>query len=113
MKLISFRIHNFKGFNDSGLLRFSDGFNFVVGQNNSAKSALLEALGMQFQPHSHRSPKTKPKLSSALPVMSSVTFELAATGQEVRDALFTIGGRLYVHLPKGIPGLDEKAGRET
>jgi len=37
MKLVSFRLRNNKSFSDSGELRFSDGFNVIVGQNNAGK----------------------------------------------------------------------------
>jgi AAA ATPase domain/AAA domain, putative AbiEii toxin, Type IV TA system len=53
------RIKNYKGFHDSGEMEFGPGFNVVVGQNNSGKSALLECIrlhGAESKPH--RSAKT-------------------------------------------------------
>jgi AAA15 family ATPase/GTPase len=39
------------------LLEFSPGINIIVGQNNSGKTALLEALTMNFDNVPHRSIK--------------------------------------------------------
>ncbi|MFM9975451.1 MAG: AAA family ATPase, partial [Beijerinckiaceae bacterium] len=35
------KIKNYKGFNESDWIEFGPGFNVIVGQNNSGKSALL------------------------------------------------------------------------
>jgi len=44
MKFETLQIQNFKGFKDSGIVKFGPKFNVIVGQNNSGKTALLEAL---------------------------------------------------------------------
>jgi hypothetical protein len=51
MKLISFRITNFRSIVDTGWCSFSpDGATVIVGQNESGKSSILEALGKTFNP---------------------------------------------------------------
>ena len=44
MRLKAFRVQGFQSFADSGTLELEDGFNIIVGQNNSGKSALLRAI---------------------------------------------------------------------
>jgi predicted ATPase len=60
--LTRFRVSNYKSFRQSEELSFGPGFNVLVGQNNSGKSALLEALRLEVGPHPHRS-------TSAVPVV--------------------------------------------
>jgi AAA15 family ATPase/GTPase len=48
MYLSKFQLFNYKSFLDSGLLDFTPVINIIVGQNNSGKTALLEALALNF-----------------------------------------------------------------
>lgn len=50
MKIENLRITNYKGFRDSGEINFGRGFNVIVGQNNSGKTALLETLRFNATP---------------------------------------------------------------
>jgi hypothetical protein len=54
------RLRNYKSHLDSGEIELRPGFNVVIGQNSSGKTALLEALGASFAPHAHRSVKSIP-----------------------------------------------------
>lgn len=101
MRLDQIQILNFKGFHDSGPVRFTPGFNFVVGQNNAGKSALLEALSVEFPSNPHKSVKTKPKTTTPLKQISVVNFRIAVTGVEVRDALFANNRYFHVHFQRG------------
>lgn len=58
MYLSKFKLFNYKSFQDSGLLEFTPGINIIVGQNNAGKTALLEALTLNFSDVPHRSIKT-------------------------------------------------------
>src|SRR5947209_3030482 len=49
------RIHSYKSFKDSGEISFKQGINIIIGQNNSGKTALLEALSLQFTNKPHKS----------------------------------------------------------
>ncbi|MEQ9481782.1 AAA family ATPase [Coleofasciculus sp. F4-SAH-05] len=66
MFLVKFRLYNYKSFRDSGWLEFAPGINIIVGQNNSGKTALLEALTLNFENVPHRSLRTLPNSDSRL-----------------------------------------------
>jgi len=66
MFLAKFRLYNYKSFRDSDWLEFSPGINIIVGQNNSGKTALLEALTLNFEDVPHRSLRTLPNSDSRL-----------------------------------------------
>jgi energy-coupling factor transporter ATP-binding protein EcfA2 len=44
VKILGLQVKNFKGFKDSGFVEFSPHFTVIVGQNNSGKTAIIEAL---------------------------------------------------------------------
>ena len=85
MYLSKFQLFNYKSFRDSGLLEFKPGINIIVGQNNSGKTALLEALtlNLSHKPHPHRSIKTLPTPSSSLESESSVEFSVTFKKAEI------------------------------
>lgn len=58
MYISRLQLLNYKSFRDSGVLEFQPGINIIVGANNSGKTALLEALSLNFENKSHRSLKT-------------------------------------------------------
>ena len=60
MVISSITVKNYMGFLDSGDIKLSSGFNIIVGQNNAGKTALLEALSLQFDNKPHRTRKTVP-----------------------------------------------------
>lgn len=60
MYLASIEIHNYKSFHHSAELHFQPGFNIIVGQNNSGKTALLEALSTTITSKPHRSELSLP-----------------------------------------------------
>jgi len=86
MQIDSLRIQNYKGFSDSGEIQFGSGFNVLIGQNNSGKSALLEALRLTDTasvPHS----SVQFERGAPLPPHSIFTALYSLTGQEFRRAL--------------------------
>lgn len=64
MYISKIHIANYKSFSNSDQLEFDPDFNIIVGQNNSGKTALLEALSLNFSNIEHRSTKTLPLPSS-------------------------------------------------
>ena len=60
MKIDSFRVLNYKSYLDSGEIALSPGMNIVVGKNSVGKSALIEALSLQFTGRPHRSIQSLP-----------------------------------------------------
>jgi predicted ATPase len=58
MRIASVKVENYKSFLVSEEIHFEPGFNVIVGQNNVGKTALVEALSLQFDDKPHRSLKT-------------------------------------------------------
>ncbi|MDJ0553421.1 MAG: AAA family ATPase [Microcoleaceae cyanobacterium MO_207.B10] len=54
MYISTFQILNYKSFQDSDCLKFEPGINIIVGANNSGKTALLEALSLEFEDNPYR-----------------------------------------------------------
>lgn len=78
MQISSLKIQNYKSFLDSGLIEFGPKFNVIVGENNSGKTALLEALSLRFVDIPHLSQTTVPRQGNPVPSNSrvEVTFKL-------------------------------------
>ncbi len=91
MRISEFRLKNYKSFIDSREISFSPGFNIFIGKNNAGKTALLEALGLQFTAKPHRSLRTKPQKITNLNPVSSAEVELVVSGKEVQDILLSSG----------------------
>lgn len=66
MYLSKFRLLNYKSFQDSEVLEFKPDINIIVGPNNLGKTALLEALSLNFQNNIHRSITTFPVPSDVI-----------------------------------------------
>jgi hypothetical protein len=105
MYIKSFQILNFKSYKDSGILGFGPGFNIVTGQNNAGKTALLEALTLEFAATPHKSIRTVPT-PGAEPEPTSyarITFNF------VQSELLRLmrGGKHYIPAPQqnfSVPG---------
>src|ERR1700674_3960075 len=72
MRITKLKIRNYKSFYESPDLEFTSGFNIIAGQNNTGKTALLEALGLNFGPNPHRTLKTVPTRNTIVDPESSV-----------------------------------------
>ncbi|MCL1468271.1 ATP-dependent nuclease [Argonema galeatum] len=82
MYISKIQVLNYKSFLDSGQLEFNPGMNIIVGQNNAGKTALLEALTLNFSNVPNRSMKTLPLPSSKLEEKSRVEVTLNFTKHE-------------------------------
>jgi hypothetical protein len=92
MRLLSATIRNYKGYRDSGRTEFGPGFNVLVGQNNSGKTAFLEALEFaKFQSRPHRSIDVARE--TPLSPHSECEVEIELSGAELRNMLLTRGGQ--------------------
>jgi predicted ATPase len=60
MYISRFQVGNYKSFHEPAALEFTPGFNIISGQNNAGKTALLEALALNFGGKPHRSTRTVP-----------------------------------------------------
>ena len=89
MRLKKLRIRGFQSFSDSGDIAFEDGFNLIIGQNNSGKSALLRALLPALADDRHRTPENWQDFKLPQPE-AHLMIEVA--GGELRDGMLRIGG---------------------
>ncbi len=100
MRLVDFRIRNFKSFGDTGTHSLAQSRNLVVGENSGGKTALLTALSMNFGNHPHRSRGMR--ADKPLPPTSEVDFSFAVSGSEIEDWVFQNGQPIYVPMrPSG------------
>jgi len=74
----SVQISNYKSFLDSEVIKFSSGFNIIVGQNNVGKTALIEALSFRISDKPHRSLSTasRPNFPRSGSSIVKIDFEL-------------------------------------
>lgn len=91
MRLESIRIQNYRSFSDSGFLKFSPGFNIVVGANNVGKTSLLFCLAGKFGGEPHKSIRTLLTRDEPLNQTSRADFTLVASGDELRRAVLNAG----------------------
>src|SRR5690349_19778273 len=96
MWIKSFRLANYKSFEDSGEHTLARHMNVIVGQNNVGKTALLQALAqrLEYRPHRNSSQRRGAPLNSR----SKIELDFIATGQEIRDVIMA-GGAARVILP--------------
>ena len=101
MFIKNFQLFNYKSYIDSGLLEFSPGINIIIGQNNSGKTALLEALTLELSNKPHRSIRTLPSIFSKIEGESHAEIQLYLEKEELRTLLEQIPP------PLGIPDFYE------
>jgi AAA domain, putative AbiEii toxin, Type IV TA system/AAA ATPase domain len=85
MRISSFRIENYKSFANSGPVNLSSGMNIVTGQNNAGKTALLQALSLEFEWSEHRSLTTTTTDGITTPTRSLIEFEVDISGKELAE----------------------------
>ncbi len=101
MYISRFQVSNYKSFLESQTLEFTPGFNIVSGQNNSGKTALLEAMGLAFVAHPHRSLKTVPARDRTPTPNSLVNVSFTLPPQEVKELLLSTGQQQFsIGLPQ-------------
>jgi hypothetical protein len=89
-------IENYKSFDGTGPVKLGAGFNVVVGQNNSGKTAFLEALCPRLignNPH-RRIECGVPNVPKSL---STFTYKISLPGQDLRRILLQRGGSYHVN----------------
>lgn len=97
MFIEKFQLFNYKSYIDSEPLELTPGINIIVGQNNSGKTALLEALTLELSNEPHRSIKTLPAPFSKITEDSHIKVSLSLKKEELLALLEQI------RLPLGIP----------
>lgn len=87
VKIISFKIENYKSFRETEIIRLTDGFNVLIGKNNVGKTALLEALGLKFPNKPHRG--IHQQRDEPINPTSCIDISFSISGSELKTALFT------------------------
>ena len=98
MKLINVRILGFRSFHDSGTVEFRENINLIVGQNNSGKSAVLQALVPPLPNDRHRNPNRWEEHLLEEPRVN-LTFETC--GPELKDWIARSRGAFYFPITRG------------
>jgi predicted ATPase len=83
MHISKFQITNYKSYRDSGEIELQPGFNILTGQNSAGKTALLEALTLQFTPTPHVSDRTVPFRGAPPDPTSSGRITFVISGAEL------------------------------
>ena len=111
MKIRSLELNNYKSFISSTALNLSGRFNVIIGQNNSGKSALLEASAL---PAMGNNPYRDVERSQNFQVnpFSTVELELTISGAEILDSALQTGNMVIVQIdPKDEAGRFEATKR--
>ena len=103
MHIMSFQIENYKSFRSTPEIPLSPGFNVIVGQNNVGKTALVEAVRLNFGAHPHRSLETVPVRNAPVPALSTVKVSLRLSRDEVLEYLTRLGTFWVPITPGGRP----------
>jgi predicted ATPase len=99
MYISTFQVSNFKSYRDPIEVEFKPGFNIITGQNNAGKTALLEALTLQFSSNPHRSVRTVP-VPGALPeTTGTVRAIFKLSGEDLLHSLQSMGGTYFFPAP--------------
>src|SRR5258708_32381687 len=96
-------VRNYKSFYGASELDFRPGFNVITGQNSSGKTALLEALSLNFPCVPHRSLRTIPNEGGTPPQISEIDVSVAISASELMEFLFA-GANEFVDI--NLPSLD-------
>ena len=107
MRLDSFRLRNQKCFFDSGTLSLSPGINVVVGINNVGKSALLEALALDFVGNPTRNMRTKKLADDPVDPRSTMELEVSVNGADLRRFMLVQGATFQAAIPNNLPVSNE------
>lgn len=95
MYISRFQLGNYKSFHVPEALEFRRGFNIVSGQNNAGKTALLEAVGLNFAGKPHRSIKTVPARDTVPDQVSWADVSFTLPRGEVIEFLRVLRGQMF------------------
>jgi hypothetical protein len=102
VRLLKFSVKNYKSFGDSNETgTLSSGVNVIIGQNNSGKTALLEALTFRLKPIPHRNVRTHPTPDAKVDVVPQVTVDAELSRLELLEWIADRGGVVSVRYATG------------
>ena len=96
MKISRIKLQNFKSFRESPWIGLSPSRTVVVGQNNSGKTALLQALRFGDNANAPRGPRAVPPPAG---LRSLFHADIVVDGRTLEDALKASMQQVYVPLP--------------
>ena len=96
MRLRKIRVKGFQCYSDSGDVEFKDGFNLIIGQNNSGKSALLRAMLPDLPDDRHRNPENWKPFGLPAP---SISLTIESSGREIREWILRFNIQLDIPIP--------------
>lgn len=108
MYIAKFKIQNYKSYLASEEVELTPGFNVIVGQNDAGKTALIEALSLQFDNKPHLSMKTSPERGVLLhdPANSTVEIVFQLAEGEAEQLLVSQRNEVYVPIAGAGAGSD-------
>src|SRR5277367_790984 len=87
MHISEFQCGNYKSLNSPEPIKLEESINIITGQNNAGKTALLEALALNFKGNPHRSEKTLPTLWRQPNPVSWAQFSLTMAPKEALELM--------------------------
>ncbi len=107
MHISKFQLHNYKSYLSSAEIDLADGFNLIVGPNNVGKTALLEALRLNFEGTAkpHRSLQTAPSPDTILEPSSWADVSILISREELSDIHRNHLRRFAIPIPISHEGL--------
>src|SRR5262249_4244050 len=100
MYIQTFHLSNYKSYRDVPALDLKAGFNVITGRNNSGKTALLEALGLNICAKPHRSLATVPSRNSQPSPHTSIVLSCLLEQEELASMLLIPSTQFGMRLPK-------------
>ncbi|WP_337967148.1 AAA family ATPase [uncultured Flavobacterium sp.] len=84
MYITKFNLQNYKSFYSTNDVELNAGINIITGQNNAGKTALLQALSLDFRGNPHKSSKTIQTIQSTFSQKSTLNIELSVSKKEIK-----------------------------
>lgn len=97
------RLFSYGPFEDSRELKFAEGMNLLVGQNNSGKSAVLKSFKNDPVNWPHRSLERFRDIDLE---RSKQWLRVQVSGAEIRDAFMARGGELHFPIDRQLNDVD-------
>ena len=103
MLLTKAKIENYKSFRSSGEFNFTAGFNVIVGENNAGKTALIEALSLDFEHIPHRSSNTVPYRGATVNSASIINITFKLDKDELENILIDKEPQFHIPISNDFP----------
>jgi hypothetical protein len=91
MYISKFQVLNYKSYRDSTEIELKRGFNILTGQNSAGKTALLEALALDFKAAPQVSDATVPFRGASPDANSFVRLTFVISGSELVQLVRSLG----------------------